>query len=92
MNPFENADALWQHTVMILVSTIIGYVIGAIGIKQTTYRLQRKLISLDAELKTCMSKKAHIHQDQAIHDAPLSEINPLNILVGSEPDELRIVE
>jgi len=91
-NPFENTDALWQHIVMILVSAIIGYIIGIIDIKQTTYRLERKLISLNAELETYMSRKARMHHDPLIHSTPLAEINSLNILIGSEPDDLGLVE
>lgn len=92
INPFENTDALWQHIVMILVSAIIGYIIGVIDIKHSTYRLQRKLVSLNAELETYMSKKAHIHQDEVIHHAPLVEINSINVLMGSEPDNLGLME
>jgi len=57
LNPLENPDALWQHITMILVSVVIGYIIGYIGMKQKEHDLNRKLQKLTNDLAICFAIK-----------------------------------
>ena len=66
LNPFENPDALWQYTVMILVSGILGYLIGLAGCKRSIYKLEIKLAKLEADLESCLVKKAVKDQRKVI--------------------------
>lgn len=75
INPLENPDALWQYTVMILISAILGYMIGFAGCKRTIYKLEIKLAKLDTDLENCISKKAVKIQEKVIITSELkSEI------------------
>ena len=75
INPLENPDALWQYTVMILVSAILGYMIGFAGCKRTIYKLEIKLAKLDTDLENCRAKKMVKDQERAITTTELkSEI------------------
>ena len=66
INPLENPDALWQYTVMILVSGILGYLIGLAGCKRSIYKLGIKLAKLNADLENCMVKKTIKDQNKVI--------------------------
>ena len=57
LNPLGNPDALWQHSIMIAVSAIIGYIIGHNKSKQTESGLKHKLAKLDSDLENCQAKR-----------------------------------
>ena len=66
LNPLENPDALWQHITMILVSAVIGYIIGYIVMKQKERDLNRKLQKVENDLAICLAIKSPAKQSTAI--------------------------
>lgn len=76
LNPLGNPDALWQHSVMILVSAILGYIIGHIDTIQIVRGLEMKLARLDSDLTKYSSQPSISGNNVAtsadiIHDEPL---------------------
>lgn len=57
LNPFSHPNAWWQHTIILAVAAIIGYIIGYRSGKITVYKLEEDLLSLDSQLLKCQSEK-----------------------------------
>ena len=93
-NPFELGDAWWQHVLMLLVSALLGYIIGYLSRKGEVAKLEEELAALDYEVEDCMkSKKAPV-----IVVAPVASIAETITVTAPPPivpvvsDDLKIVE
>lgn len=56
-NPLGLTDAWWQHILMLLVSAILGYIIGYFSRKSEIEALETELAGLDVSLDDCLRKK-----------------------------------
>jgi len=89
LNIFENPDALWQYAIMILISAVIGYVLGHIGNKQKKRRLEMKLAKLDSEIAGQQAKKdLFIKNDSAVSN----QISDNKIVREIKADNLKVIE
>jgi hypothetical protein len=50
LNPLATPDALWQHTVMVVISAVLGYIIGYIAGKTVIAKLEGELDYIEKEL------------------------------------------
>ena len=53
LNPLAQADAWWQHLVMLGVAALIGYIIGYRTSRGVAATLEEELAELDAQLDGC---------------------------------------
>ena len=53
LNPLNNANAWWQHVLMLVVAGIIGYIIGYRSRRGLIVELEDVLAGLDAQLDDC---------------------------------------
>lgn len=92
LNPLGNPDALWQHSIMILVSAILGYIIGYIDVKQTVHELEKKLHQLDRDIRNWRSQNPVFDNTKAsshfVTARKQSVDNPLNQF---QSDDLKII-
>ena len=89
LNISENPDALWQYAIMILISAVIGYVLGHIGNKQKERRLEMKLAKLDSEIAGQQAKNNLFSKK----DSAFSNQTPDNKIVKEiKPDNLKVIE
>ncbi|MEZ4902848.1 MAG: hypothetical protein R2822_14400 [Spirosomataceae bacterium] len=88
-NPLESGDAWWQHILMLVVSAVLGYIIGYLTRKSEVENLEAELASLDASVDDCLKSKkmAIVPTPTAPVMAMVSE--PVAPIV---PDDLKIVE
>ncbi|MFN8345147.1 MAG: hypothetical protein U0X91_09090 [Spirosomataceae bacterium] len=95
-NPFELGDAWWQHLLMLLVSAVLGYIIGYLSRKGEAAKLEEELAALDYEVEDCMkSKKTSV--TVAAPMAPMAETVTVAVpvvepLIPIVPDDLKVVE
>lgn len=57
LNPFQNSDAIWQHSLMVLVSFGLGYMIGVTSENAKLRALKIRLAKLDRDLESCQNKQ-----------------------------------
>ncbi|WP_221390837.1 hypothetical protein [Dyadobacter sp. NIV53] len=75
LNPLGNPDALWQHAVMIVVSAMLGFMIGYVTCKRAANKLEMKLAKLDSELQSCNLRRAQKNQNVPFtKNEPISKI------------------
>jgi predicted flap endonuclease-1-like 5' DNA nuclease len=91
-NPFELGNAWWQHILMLVVSAILGYIIGYITKKSQVEDLEAELAWLDASVDDCEKSKKIIATP-----APDEVVVPTTALVPEPiapvvPDDLKVVE
>jgi predicted flap endonuclease-1-like 5' DNA nuclease len=55
LNPLAKPDAWWQHILMLLVASLIGYIIGYISRKRDIEDLEADLTTLEDNLTTCLN-------------------------------------
>jgi predicted flap endonuclease-1-like 5' DNA nuclease len=56
-NPLALTDAWWQHLLMLLVSAILGYIIGYRSRRSEIEGLEAELAGLDSDLDLCLKNK-----------------------------------
>ena len=94
-NPWQLTDAWWQHLLMLLVSAILGYIIGYYSRKSRIGELEAQLADLDASLDDCVSSKKRASIAASV--APIAPVVPPTPVVETPvvaptPDDLKIVE
>lgn len=62
LNPFGHPDAWWQHSIMVVVAAIIGYIIGYRSGRATVLELEEELNVLDGKLVKCLGDKESVNQ------------------------------
>lgn len=80
LNPHNLIDAWWQHLLMIVVSTILGYIIGSRQGRFAINQLEDQLARTAVKLEKC--RKNLVVLQPKILAAQLS----------GEPDDLKLVE
>ena len=92
LNPLGNPDALWQHSIMILVSAILGYVIGYIDVKQTVHELEKKLHQLERDIRSWRSQNPVFDNTKAAsHFVAAREQSVDNPSNQFQSDDLKII-
>ena len=97
-NPLEFGDAWWQHILMLVVSAILGYIIGYLTRKSEVEKLEAELAALDYEVEDCQKSKK-----LAVTTTPLPVAPPETVTIAVPtpepvavvpviPDDLKIVE
>ena len=89
LNTPENPDALWQYAVMILISAVIGYILGHIGNKQKERRLEMKLAKLDSEIAAYPLKKDLFTKNDS---SVSNQISDNKIVKEIKADNLKVIE
>jgi predicted flap endonuclease-1-like 5' DNA nuclease len=56
-NPFESGDAWWQHILMLIISAVLGYIIGYITRKSEVENLEAELAELEISVDNCKKSK-----------------------------------
>lgn len=77
LNPLALPDAWWQHLLMLVVSALIGYIIGYLSSRSVAARLEEELAELDAQLDGC-------HKALLLVDVPV-EYDDLKLVEGIGP-------
>jgi len=88
-NSFDNPDALWQHALMIVIASAIGYVIGHISVRQKERRLDSKLAKLNSEIENCQEKKAISNPPKT---GNLTQPLELNAVSAPRSDNFKIID
>ncbi|MEI7586177.1 hypothetical protein [Runella sp.] len=98
-NPLEFGDAWWQHILMLVVSAVLGYIIGYLTRKGEVEKLEAELAALDFEVDDCQKSKkvavATTPPPVVIPEAvTISVPTPerVAVVVPVIPDDLKIVE
>ncbi len=106
-NPHLLTDAWWQHLLMLVVSGILGYIIGYRSRKSEIEGLEVELANLGTAVDDCeRSKKVVAKPIVAAVAAPapvvviptpepiaaVAPIMPLVAAVAAKPDDLKVVE
>jgi len=95
LNPFRNPDAVWQHTLMVLVTLGLGYMTGLIYGNDKVRGLKIRLAKLDKDLEACQNVKfGNKNQDDSPSIA-VAETSPSNHPTTSEKPQsadLKIIE
>jgi hypothetical protein len=63
LNPLLNPDALWQHVTMIVVSCLLGYMIGIVYGNDKVRLLKIQLDKLDKDLQNCEDLKMEVNKN-----------------------------
>jgi predicted flap endonuclease-1-like 5' DNA nuclease len=95
-NPLEFGDAWWQHIMMLVVSAVLGYIIGYLTRKSEVEKLESELAALDFEVDDCQKSKkvTTTHPPVAISETVTIAVptpEPVAV-VPMIPDDLKIVE
>ena len=97
-NPLEFGDAWWQHILMLVVSAILGYIIGYLTRKSEVEKLEGELAALDYEVEDCQKSKKMALTTTPLPVAPAETVTiavptpePVAV-VPVIPDDLKIVE
>jgi predicted flap endonuclease-1-like 5' DNA nuclease len=80
-NPIGLSSAWWQHILMLVVSGILGYIIGYRSRKSEIEGLEAEFNSVDAALDDCLRSKKVV---PAAFAAPVA--------AAFTPDDLKVVE
>lgn len=97
-NPLEFGDAWWQHILMLIVSAVLGYIIGYLTRKSEVEKLEGELAALDFEVDDCQkSKKVAVATMPPPVDIPETVTIAVPapepaVVVPIIPDDLKIVE
>jgi predicted flap endonuclease-1-like 5' DNA nuclease len=78
-NPFGLPGAWWQHLLMLVVSAILGYIIGYRSRKGEIESLEAELSGLDVSLDDCLRNK------KVAFVAPIATPDDLKIVEGIGP-------
>lgn len=88
LNPLNNPDALWQHAVMLIVASIIGYIIGHMRSKETEQELEKKHYTLVKDLEWCILQKQPVPETQTLVQTEATEVttkDDLTVIEGIGP-------
>lgn len=98
-NPLEFGDAWWQHILMLVVSAVLGYIIGYLTRKGEVEKLESELAALDFEVDDCQKSKkvavATTPPPVAVSETVTIAVptpEPVAVVVPVIPDDLKIVE
>lgn len=89
LNPLGLTDAWWQHLLILLVSAIIGYIIGRRSGKAIIAGLDDRLSFLNGELEEC--RTTIIAQPRSAHDLPKLQADDFKIIEGIGPGIERVL-
>lgn len=89
-NPLEFGDAWWQHILMLIVSAILGYIIGYLSRKSKIESLEAELTALETSVDDCLKSKKKVVVAAAV--APVRTIEPIPVPIPIVPDDLKVVE
>lgn len=84
LNPFSHPDAWWQHSIILAVAAIIGYIIGYRSGKVTISKLEEDLLSLDSQLLKCQSEKGTSNELKTLSNDVIPSDN-LKMIEGIGP-------
>ncbi|MFN4145936.1 MAG: hypothetical protein ACK4GN_08950 [Runella sp.] len=79
-NPWALGDAWWQHLLMLIVSAVLGYIIGYRSRKSEIEGLEAELASLETSVDDCLKSK------KVVVAAAAPVVTPV------VPDDLKVVE
>jgi predicted flap endonuclease-1-like 5' DNA nuclease len=102
-NPLELADAWWQHILMLVVSAILGYIIGYRSRRSEIEGLEADLAALEVDVEDCLKSKKivapmpdpvpEVRIPEPVATPPLAVFAPpLAMVAPVKPDDLKIVE
>ncbi len=106
LNPLAQADAWWQHLLMLGVAALIGYIIGYRTSQGVAAGLEEELAELDAELEGCRQTLVAVEvPDPAVRTQPFITPEPLDLVplpvevpvvamadIPVKHDDLKVVE
>lgn len=80
LNPLSQPDAWWQHILMVVVASLLGYIIGYRSGKFKVMELEKGLLYLDKHLLKCLSEK----EDKSSQQRLITDTQP--------SDNLKMIE
>lgn len=84
LNPLSQPDAWWQHSIMVVVACILGYVIGYRSRKSKVVELEGELLSLDNQLRKCQSNNHATLKERKVTKAT-RDVDNLKMIEGIGP-------
>lgn len=83
LNPHQLLDAWWQHLLMVLVSAVLGYIVGYQQGMQAVNRVEDQIARLSVELEKC--RKSLIVIQPELISSNLSRVDDLKLIEGIGP-------
>lgn len=89
LNPHNLLDAWWQHLLMILVSAVLGYIIGYRQGMSAINKIEDHLARLGVELEKCRKSLVVVQPD--LIAAALTRTDDLKLIEGIGPKIERLL-
>ena len=93
LNPNGNPDALWQHVLMVLISAVLGYIIGMVYGKDKVRTLRVVLSKLNKDLAACQKQTVDLPKPVIQSDLPvITTASDDPKVISLAADDLKTIE